>query len=122
MNEQQSELRDLGWSIVELMGHRRLAGRVREECLFGTVFLRLEVPSPQDEETFVTQFYGGSSVYAITPTTEAIARAVSRASQPAPVQRWELPAAPATPERTDHDHDGDAAPWRDDEDEGNPDF
>jgi hypothetical protein len=40
-----------------------------------------------------TQFYSGASVYCITPTTEAVARAVAHRAQPAPVQRWEL--APA---------------------------
>lgn len=31
-----------GWAIVELMGHRRLAGFVREVSMFGASMLRLD--------------------------------------------------------------------------------
>lgn len=34
-----------GWAILELMGHRRLAGYVRETELAGTGMLRLDVPT-----------------------------------------------------------------------------
>ncbi len=58
------------WAIVELMGHRRLAGYLREVEIAGRGFLRLDIP-----------------------TSEDTARRVAALSQPAPVQRWELPAA-----------------------------
>lgn len=35
-----------GWAILELMGHRRLAGYVREVELAGAGLLRLDVPGP----------------------------------------------------------------------------
>jgi len=87
-----------GWVILELMGHRRLAGYLRDEVVGGTAFLRIDVPA--EEGTVATQFYSGSAVYCITPTTEAIARAVAKSCAPAPVTAWELrpektlPAAP----------------------------
>ena len=34
------------WAILELMGHRRLAGLVSETTLAGGAFLRIDVPSP----------------------------------------------------------------------------
>lgn len=77
------------WAIVELMGHRRLAGWLSEQEIAGRGFLRLEIPC----EPPATQFYNPASVYGITPTTEAIARSVAKLAQPSPVQRWELPAA-----------------------------
>jgi hypothetical protein len=80
-----------GWAIVELMGHRKLAGDVREVTIAGCAFLRLDVPSDPP----VTQYYGGAAIYCITPTTEALARQVAQASRPAPIQRYELPAPPA---------------------------
>jgi hypothetical protein len=48
-----------GWAICELMGHRRLAGSVSQAEQYGAVFLRLDVPGPDD--TFTTQFYGGGA-------------------------------------------------------------
>lgn len=74
------------WAIVELMGHRRLAGYLTEQEIAGKGFLRLDIPGDPP----ATQFYSPTSVYAITPTTEAIARAVATSTRPMPVQRWEL--------------------------------
>jgi hypothetical protein len=81
-----------GWAILELMGHRRLAGHLSEVSIAGGSFVRIDVPV--DLAKNVTQFYSPSAVYCITPTTEETARAVARGAQPAPVQRWELPPAP----------------------------
>jgi hypothetical protein len=80
------------WAIVELMGHRRLAGWLTEEQLAGAAFLRLDVPAA-DGQPAATQYYSPSSVYCITPTTEEIARAAAAVGRPAPIQRWELPRA-----------------------------
>lgn len=77
-----------GWAIVELMGHRKLAGYVREVTVAGAAMLRLEIPS----EPPVTQFYSAGAVYAITPTTEDIARRLASTHRPAPVHAYELPA------------------------------
>ena len=76
------------WSILELLGHRRLAGYVTEQEIAGKGFLRIDIPGP--DATTVTQFYSPDSVYGLTPTTEEIARRVATRSSPAPVARWEL--------------------------------
>ena len=86
MSEQTPGL--TGWCIVELMGHIRLAGYVTEEEHFGAKIGRVDIPGPKGET--VTQFFGGSSIYRITPTTEAIARRVAMHDSPAPVGRWDL--------------------------------
>lgn len=99
----------IGWAILELMGHRRLAGWVSEQTVAGTAMLRLDVPEV-DGQPAVTQLYSGHAVYAITPTTEALARQVARAGRPAPVSRYELPPpAPAGPIDDVDDH----ADWGD---------
>jgi hypothetical protein len=89
-NEQAFE----GWVVLELMGHRRLGGYLREQVIGGASFLRLDIPADSGTllERTATQFYSPSAVYCITPTTEETARAVAKLGQPAPVQRWELPA------------------------------
>lgn len=80
----------IGWAIVELMGHRRLAGHVTEVELAGAKVLRIDIP---DGDGFTTQFYGGGALYCLTPTSEATARAAAAASaRPEPIHRWELPS------------------------------
>lgn len=83
-----------GWAILELFGHRRLAGLVSEQEIAGAAFLRIDVPGP-DSAVTVTQFYSAPAIYSLTPTSEEIARAFAIGRQPQPVQRWEL-AAPTT--------------------------
>lgn len=77
-----------GFAIVELMGHRKLAGYVREVTIAGAAMLRLDIPSDPP----VTQYYGASSLYCLTPTTEDLATRVAKASRPTPVHQYELPA------------------------------
>lgn len=103
-----------GWCILELMGHRRLGGYVREAVVAGASFVRLDVPCDPP----ATQFYSASAIYCLTPTTEEIARAMARAQAPTPVQRWELPPAPLPPATTNKDdeapdEDDDESPWFD---------
>lgn len=78
-----------GWAILELMGHRRLAGFVQEVTLAGAGMLRIDVPSKDGD---ATQFFQPASIYALTPCSEATARAVAGAGLPAPVNEWELPS------------------------------
>lgn len=87
------------WCILELMGHRRLAGYLTEHEIAGAALLRLDVPAQTvvtdgvtDTGGFAsTQFYSPAAIYCITPTTEEIARAVAAQNTPEPVRRWELP-------------------------------
>lgn len=74
------------WAVLELMGHRRLAGRVSEETIGGAAFIRIDVPGG------ATQFYAPGAVYCITPTSEEIARQFAEGNKPRPVERYELPA------------------------------
>lgn len=97
-----------GWAILELMGHRRLGGYVREVTLFGAAMCRIDVPGDDGKDT--TQVYAPSAIYCVTPTTEEIARALARTVQPSPVQRWELPqlgpASPSYAKRADEEEGG----------------
>lgn len=82
------------WAIVEIMGHRKLYGRIREEERFGAKMLRIDVPKPtaprtlfdaadgrpeQPPVSWVTQWYGGPSIFSLTLTDEAT---VMRANEP----------------------------------------
>jgi hypothetical protein len=90
MAEEQAKQAFAEWAILELMGHRRLAGRVQDVELFGTSMCRIDVPSDPP----MTQFYGGSAIYCLTPTTESIARTLAAQAHAEPVSRYELPAGP----------------------------
>jgi hypothetical protein len=86
-----------GWVILELMGHRRLAGYLSEQEIAGEGFLRLDIPTDATtlealQERRATQFYRPAAVYCITPCTEVTARLVAKLGQPDPVKHWELPA------------------------------
>lgn len=133
MSEQKEE-----WAVVELMGHVRVAGKLSEVERFGSKMGRIDIPiapdpacmckgtgripglgdepehaCPQCGFRFVTQFFGGGSVYRITAVSEEAARAVARSCQPEPVHAYELPrlTADVSREREDNfDDDEDDAP------------
>lgn len=88
------------WAIIELLGHRRLAGHLREVQLAGSGFLRLDIPETPGHAA-QTQYVAPGSVYALHPVDEATARLVAAGSRPEPVHRWELPAAPDPDEHDD---------------------
>ena len=81
-----------GWAIVELMGHRHMAGQVSSVAQYGCEMLRIDVPTTPP----VTQFYGGGAIYCVTPCSEATAREVVGKARPASVCAL-LDYAPRTP-------------------------
>ncbi|WKZ15528.1 MAG: hypothetical protein QY317_16665 [Candidatus Jettenia caeni] len=79
------------WVVLELMGHRKLAGMVKEQTIGAASFIRIDIPN-KDGDFIATQFYNPSAVYCMTPTTREIAIQFANSHKPAPVSRWELPA------------------------------
>jgi len=75
------------WAILELMGHRRLAGKVTDANIGGGAFLRIDISA---KEGMITQYYAPGSVYCITPTTEEMARLAAAEMEPAPISKWEV--------------------------------
>jgi hypothetical protein len=110
-----------GWAIVELMGHNVIAGQVAEQTIAGAAFLRVDVPALDDSQPGFTKFYGGAAIYAITPTTEEVARQAASRLATRPVSLWvvtdgrhQLPRmtyaglpAPTVDGETDEDDEGD---------------
>lgn len=91
MNEPKitSEVHEI-WGVLELMGHVRIAGRISEEEKFGSKIGRIDIPLEGGE--FVTQYFGGGSVYRITIVSEEVARSVAKShANPIPISAWELP-------------------------------
>ena len=99
------------WAILELMGHRRLAGLITEREIAGQNFLQITVPENEQTKQQVTQFYSASAVYCITPTTEETARAVAAQVHAGLIDRFdaqrllEVPGEPQTTAGFDPDDD-----------------
>lgn len=73
------------WGILEIMGHLRLAGKMSETR---AGLLRIDVPETEGRQGF-TRFFGMSSVYSITPTTEETAKLFAERIDP-PVNVWDI--------------------------------
>jgi hypothetical protein len=84
------------WAVIELLGHRRVAGRVREVQIAGAGFLRIDIP-PTQGHAAQTQYVSPGSVYALHPVTEQVATASAANCRPEPIARWELPASEPGP-------------------------
>lgn len=56
-----------GVAIIELLGHRRLVGQVREVELFGGKVCRIDVALPGGRTW--PQFYEGAAMFGLTPAT-----------------------------------------------------
>lgn len=68
------------FAIVELMGHQRISGRVSEQAIGGTSFIRVDVPEV-DELPGFTKIFSGGAIYAITPCDEETAILAARLLQ-----------------------------------------
>lgn len=61
-----------GPAVIEIMGHRRIAGLVSEVTQFGVVMCRIDVPKAtpafgEAPEIIDTQFYPGSALFSVHP-------------------------------------------------------
>lgn len=78
------------WACVEIFGHRKHYGRIREVERFGTKMLRVDVPTASaapllgEPEVFETFMYGGGAIFSLTPMTEEAARKWADQERPRP--------------------------------------
>lgn len=75
------------WAIVEIMGHQRFAGRVTEQAVGGTNFVRVDVPEAGGCQPF-TKLFGSASIYAITPVDEETARGAAAQLRQRPMDEF----------------------------------
>jgi len=74
--------RDFGWTLLEIMGHRQRIGLAREEEIAGGMMLRIDIPT--EGEDYATEYYGATSIYALRPISEEVARDHYAARDPRP--------------------------------------
>lgn len=102
-----------GWAIVELFGHKRMAGHVSSQVVAGGALVRIDVPETaadrQPATAAYTKLVGIAAVYGITPVSEEVARRAAREierwNDPLPVQLPALSAAVGTEIDPDLDED-----------------
>lgn len=88
-----------GWAVLEVMGHRRHAGLVTEVSIAGAQMLRIDIPGPTASDPVqATHFYGGGSIFCLTPCTEELAR---REANPPKWSTYALPAPHEDDDETD---------------------
>ncbi|MBN1287870.1 MAG: 3'-5' exonuclease [Anaerolineae bacterium] len=80
------------WVVLELFGHKKIAGKVTEETLAGKGFLRIDVPEAEGLPGF-TRYYGPEAIYSITPCDEQTARLAVMQLRSEPVTVYIPPAA-----------------------------
>lgn len=72
------------WGIVELMGHKVVAGLIQKSELLGKPMLRVDVQATSTFSEF-TQFYGEAAIYCVTFTSQEVARRTAEQCQVNPV-------------------------------------
>jgi hypothetical protein len=82
------------WCILELFGHKKLAGLVSEVTMGGGAFLRVDVPRNAEEMEY-TRYYNPSAIYSMSPVGKEIALAFADRIKEPPVTRWEIQTQPA---------------------------
>ena len=82
------------WAIIELFGHQKMAGHVTNATIGGASFIRVDVPQVGEGQKYIpafTRFLGASSIYAINPVSETVARAAACSYRSAPVHAYDIP-------------------------------
>lgn len=91
------------WCVVEIFGHKRIAGLVSEQAIGGQSFVRVDVPAVGDQAAF-TQMFGAGAIYSIIPTTQEIATAFAARNVGAPISPYDI-KQPALPKPDDDNTD-----------------
>jgi hypothetical protein len=106
MEENKFEL----WAIVELFGHQKMCGKVTEQTVGSSTWIRVDVPETKGNPSF-TRMLHPNAIYAINPVTEEVAKIKCEQMVVQPIEAWdinrmqqkilELKSAPTKPEFTE---------------------
>jgi hypothetical protein len=77
------------WAILELFGHKRLAGLVSAVTVAGGAFLRVDVPD-ENGQTEYTRYYNPSAIYSMSPVDQPLAVAFAQKVKEPPITRYDL--------------------------------
>lgn len=77
------------FAVVELFGHQRVAGKVIEQSVGSSTFIRIDVPETKQQPKF-SRIVNPSAVYAINPVTEEVMVHMAEQIQQKPIDVWDV--------------------------------
>lgn len=77
------------WGVLQIMGHKKYAGYISEQAIAGAAMVRIDVPAVDGRPAF-TELFGVGSIYAISPTSEEVAREIAKGLRITPVTEWDF--------------------------------
>ena len=81
--DQQQQTQDSQWAIVEIFGHKVLAGRVtKDTSLFPR--LRIDVPATSERPEYTVE-HGPAAIFSIVYVNEAVARSTAESLKVNPI-------------------------------------
>jgi hypothetical protein len=81
MNPQATSEKFETWGILEVMGHKKYAGRISERTVGNATFIQIDVPPIQDNDATIpawSKMFHPNSIFALTPTEEEFAKAYAK--------------------------------------------
>ena len=85
------------FAVVEMMGHRKIVGKITESDIGLSSLLRVDVLN-REGGFDRTEYIGQGSIYCLTIVTEEAAKAAAASNSPAPTWAWNIPQRPALTE------------------------
>lgn len=76
-------------AVVELFGHQKMAGKVTDQTIGGSSFIRIDVPETSIQPAF-SRMLNPSAIYAINPVTEEVMLHMAENIQNKPIQSWDI--------------------------------
>lgn len=77
------------YALIELFGHNRMAGKVSEQTIGGSTFIRIDVPETERQPAF-TRLLNPSAIYAINPISLEVMAELAESIKSVPVQVWDI--------------------------------
>jgi len=77
------------WAVIELFGHQQMAGLVTEQTFGPATFFKVSVPETPTQPAF-DRLVNPSSIYAINPVTEEVAKARAAQIEFKPIQAYDV--------------------------------
>lgn len=77
------------FAIIELFGHQRISGKVSEQTVGSSTFVRIDVPETSISPKF-TRIVNPTAVYAINPVTEEVMIEMAEKISVKPIDAWDI--------------------------------
>ena len=93
-------------AVIEMMGHRKIAGKISESEIGGSTLLRVDVFNGEGQVDR-TEYIGVGSIYCLTIVTREAAVAVAKNYTPKPSFAYDLPTSVRALPSAEYDNEED---------------